>query len=85
METKKTHIPKVPSGALLMEIANSVKAGSILNIFYSALILKRLSGIEITPDIEREVIETVSQQYQEVLDKIVLIQEAVFSDQSESQ
>ena len=36
-------------------------AGDLLNSFYSALILKKLSGIEITPELENDtVIEVVS-------------------------
>lgn len=31
----------------------------ILNAFYSALILKKMEGVEITPDVESDVLEAV--------------------------
>ena len=41
-------------------------AGSILNAYYLALILKKQEGIEITPDIENETMVLVMKQWARV-------------------
>lgn len=38
-------------------------AGDLLNSFYSALILKKLSGIEITPELENDTVFEIVSRY----------------------
>ena len=55
--------------------ANSL-ACSILNAFYSALILKKMEGVEITPEIEDVVLEAVVRRMS-ALEKMIRIAESV--------
>lgn len=56
--------------ASLTELKLHIIAGDILNSFYSALILKKMSGINITLDIEAEVMMSVSSKYKVFCDRV---------------
>ncbi len=47
----------------LKELKFHTIAGDLLNGYYSALILKKLSGTEITPDLENDMIYEVVSKY----------------------
>ena len=51
------------------DIKVNLAAGNALTAFYLALILKKLSGIEITADIEESVRNDVVQKYEDLLNR----------------
>ncbi len=48
----------------------------ILNAFYTALLIKRMDGVEITPSVEDEVLEAVCRRMN-ALEKMIRIAESV--------
>jgi hypothetical protein len=61
----KTDFHRLLNSLSLLPVA--VGAGYLLNAFYQALILKKLSGETITPEIEQQVREEVDQRHREML------------------
>jgi len=49
--------------AQIKELKFHTIAGDLLNAFYSALILKRLSGVEITPDLVNDTVVEIVSKY----------------------
>jgi len=54
----------------LLELKLHVVAGDILNAFYSSLILKKMSGVEITLEIETEAMVEAFSKYKVFCDKV---------------
>ena len=55
----------------LIEVKMFLATGDVLNAFYSALILKKMSGVEITLDLEAEVMIDVFSKYKVFSDRVV--------------
>lgn len=49
-----------------VDLSASLNAGLVLNSFYSALLLHRIDGNRITPELEENVLKLVIQQWSEV-------------------
>jgi hypothetical protein len=54
----------------LIELKMHMVAGDVLNAFYSALILKKMSGVEITLEIEAEVMVDAFSKYKIFCDRV---------------
>lgn len=50
----------------MVDSSDSLNAGLVLNSFYSALLLHRLDGYRITPELEENVLKLVIQQWTEI-------------------
>ena len=60
----------------LAELRMHLVAGNALQAHYLALILKRLSGVEITKEIEDLIIEEIAQKYEEMCKRVYEADEA---------
>ncbi len=56
--------------AQIKELRFHTIAGDLLNAFYSALILKKLSGVEITPNLENDTVFEVVSKYVMICDQV---------------
>ncbi len=54
----------------IRELKFHTSAGDLLNAFYSALILKKLSGVEVTPDVENDTVFEIVSKYLMFSDQI---------------
>ncbi len=56
--------------AQIKELRFHTVAGDLLNAFYSALILKKLSGVGITPDLENDTLFEIVSKYVMFCDQV---------------
>ncbi len=62
--------PLISKLSQIKELKFHTMAGDLLNGFYSALILKKLSGVPITPDVENETVYEIVSKYVMFSDQI---------------